>query len=51
MGEPNQSLLQRKQKQDHTPNIGTSNGKVQKLNISYQIKIETGILKINWGNL
>ena len=45
------SLLQKKQKQDYTPNIVASNGKVQKLYISYQIKRETGIiLKFNWGN-
>ena len=51
-GAKSKSLLQKKQKQDHTPNITASNGKVQKLNTSYQIKRETGIiLKINGGNL
>lgn len=51
-GAKSKSLLQKKQKQDHTPNIVASNGKVQKLNTSYQIKRETGIiLKINGGNL
>ena len=51
-GAKSKSLLQKKQKQDYTPNIVASNGKVQKLNISYHIKRETGIiLKINGGNL
>ena len=52
MGAKSKSVLQKKQKQDHKSNIVASNGKVQNLNISCQIKRETGIiLKINWGNL
>ena len=47
-----ESVLQKKQKQDRKTNIVAGNGKVQKLNISYQVKRETGIiLKINWGDL